>query len=164
MGDCLNIQTHTHSTNHTPNRRAKCKKIIDHGINVFVNRQLIYNFPEQIFAEAGIMSIEHADFDGTERLALATLLSKLSLTVSAVRDGVAGTFALANMATALGAKLLRSSEAADKKTYREWICRSLAGGWSLLTAQALRTPSAKFAGSAGHSGAPLLLGVFNQAS
>lgn len=27
--------------------RNKCKKIIDHGVNVFVNRQLIYNFPEQ---------------------------------------------------------------------------------------------------------------------
>ncbi|GMH69921.1 hypothetical protein TrRE_jg2149 [Triparma retinervis] len=52
--------------------RGKCKKIIDHGINVFVNRQLIYNFPEQIFAEAGIMSIEHADFDGVEHLAAVT--------------------------------------------------------------------------------------------
>eukprot|EP00640_Fibrocapsa_japonica_P001952 CAMPEP_0113941298 /NCGR_PEP_ID=MMETSP1339-20121228/7239_1 /TAXON_ID=94617 /ORGANISM="Fibrocapsa japonica" /LENGTH=528 /DNA_ID=CAMNT_0000945403 /DNA_START=53 /DNA_END=1639 /DNA_ORIENTATION=- /assembly_acc=CAM_ASM_000762 len=49
--------------------RAKCKKIIDHGINVFINRQLIYNFPEQIFAEAGVMAIEHADFEGMERLA-----------------------------------------------------------------------------------------------
>jgi len=52
--------------------RAKCKKIIDHGINVFINRQLIYNFPEQIFAEAGVMAIEHADFDGVERLAAVT--------------------------------------------------------------------------------------------
>lgn len=52
--------------------RRKCQKIIDHGITVFVNRQLIYNFPEQIFAEAGIMSIEHADFDGVERLAAVT--------------------------------------------------------------------------------------------
>jgi T-complex protein 1 subunit beta len=52
--------------------RVKCQKIIDHGITVFVNRQLIYNFPEQIFAEAGIMSIEHADFDGVERLAAVT--------------------------------------------------------------------------------------------
>jgi hypothetical protein len=25
--------------------RAKCKKIIDHGITCFINRQLIYNFP-----------------------------------------------------------------------------------------------------------------------
>jgi len=49
--------------------RAKCKKIIDHGINVFINRQLIYNFPEQIFTDAGVMSIEHADFEGVERLA-----------------------------------------------------------------------------------------------
>lgn len=28
--------------------RKKCKKIVDHGVNVFVNRQLIYNFPEQV--------------------------------------------------------------------------------------------------------------------
>ena len=46
--------------------------IIDHGINCFVNRQLIYNFPEEIFADAGVMAIEHADFDGIERLALVT--------------------------------------------------------------------------------------------
>eukprot|EP00878_Enallax_costatus_P002574 GHUV01002756.1.p1 GENE.GHUV01002756.1~~GHUV01002756.1.p1 ORF type:complete len:532 (+),score=161.55 GHUV01002756.1:257-1852(+) len=50
--------------------REKCEKIISHGINCFINRQLIYNFPEEIFADAGIMSIEHADFDGIERLAL----------------------------------------------------------------------------------------------
>ena len=52
--------------------RNKCKKIIDHGINVFVNRQLIYNFPEQIFTSAGVVSVEHADFDGIERLAAVT--------------------------------------------------------------------------------------------
>lgn len=52
--------------------RKKCEKIIDHGINVFINRQLIYNFPEQIFTEAGVVTIEHADFDGVERLAAVT--------------------------------------------------------------------------------------------
>ena len=52
--------------------RAKVDRIKAHGINCFVNRQLIYNWPEQLFAEAGIMSIEHADFDGIERLALVT--------------------------------------------------------------------------------------------
>ncbi|GAM27610.1 hypothetical protein SAMD00019534_107860 [Acytostelium subglobosum LB1] len=50
----------------------KCKKIVDHNINCFINRQLIYNLPEQYFAEHGIMSIEHADFEGVERLALVT--------------------------------------------------------------------------------------------
>ena len=49
---------------------AKCAKICDHGINCFINRQLIYNFPEQLFTDAGVMAIEHADFDGIERLAL----------------------------------------------------------------------------------------------
>jgi len=52
--------------------REKCAKIIKHGINCFVNRQLIYNFPEQIFTDAGVVSIEHADFDGIERLAAVT--------------------------------------------------------------------------------------------
>jgi T-complex protein 1 subunit beta len=52
--------------------KAKVEKIKAHGINCFVNRQLIYNWPEQLFADAGIMSIEHADFEGTERLALVT--------------------------------------------------------------------------------------------
>ena len=33
-------------------------------------RQLIYNYPEQLFADAGVMAIEHADFEGVERLAL----------------------------------------------------------------------------------------------
>jgi T-complex protein 1 subunit beta len=50
--------------------KAKCEKILAHGINCFINRQLIYNYPEQIFADAGIMAIEHADFEGIERLAL----------------------------------------------------------------------------------------------
>ena len=52
--------------------RSKCDKIIAHGCNVFINRQLIYNLPESIFAEKGIMAIEHADFDGVERLAAVT--------------------------------------------------------------------------------------------
>jgi T-complex protein 1 subunit beta len=52
--------------------RSKVERIKAHGINCFVNRQLIYNWPEQLFADAGIMSIEHADFDGIERLALVT--------------------------------------------------------------------------------------------
>merc|ERR1711939_772247 len=50
--------------------KAKCQKIVDHGINVFINRQLIYNLPEQTFTDAGVLSIEHADFDGIERLGL----------------------------------------------------------------------------------------------
>jgi T-complex protein 1 subunit beta len=52
--------------------KAKVDKIKAHGINCFINRQLIYNWPEQLFTDAGIMSIEHADFDGIERLALVT--------------------------------------------------------------------------------------------
>ncbi|KAF9078265.1 T-complex protein 1 subunit beta [Rhodocollybia butyracea] len=52
--------------------KAKVDAIASHGINVFVNRQLIYNYPESLLAERGIMVIEHADFEGVERLSLVT--------------------------------------------------------------------------------------------
>ena len=40
---------------------AKVDRILAHGCNVFCNRQLIYNLPEQRLADAGVMSIEHAE-------------------------------------------------------------------------------------------------------
>ncbi|KAI5429580.1 hypothetical protein KIW84_034236 [Lathyrus oleraceus] len=46
--------------------KEKMNKMIGHGIKCFVNRQLIYNFPEELFADAGILAIEHADFDGIQ--------------------------------------------------------------------------------------------------
>ena len=49
--------------------KKKVDKILAHKPDVFINRQLIYNYPEQLLAEKGVMVIEHADFDGTERLA-----------------------------------------------------------------------------------------------
>lgn len=52
--------------------RRKVDQILAHDCNVFINRQLIYNLPESIFAERGILAIEHADFDGVERLAAVT--------------------------------------------------------------------------------------------
>ena len=35
---------------------------------VFINRQLIYDYPEGLMADNDVMVIEHADFDGVERL------------------------------------------------------------------------------------------------
>lgn len=52
--------------------KDKVEKIAKHGCNVFINRQLIYNYPEQLFSMKGIMAIEHADFEGVERLSLVT--------------------------------------------------------------------------------------------
>lgn len=50
--------------------KDKVGRILQNDLNVFINRQLIYNYPEQLFADAGVMAIEHADFEGVERLAL----------------------------------------------------------------------------------------------
>ena len=49
--------------------KAKVGKICAHGCTVFINRQLIYNYPEQLFKDNHVVAIEHSDFDGTERLA-----------------------------------------------------------------------------------------------
>ncbi|ORY43617.1 hypothetical protein BCR33DRAFT_717304 [Rhizoclosmatium globosum] len=49
--------------------KEKVEKIKGHGINCFINRQLIYNWPEQLFADSGITAIEHADFVGIEQIA-----------------------------------------------------------------------------------------------
>ena len=43
---------------------------------LYIYRQLIYNYPEQLFGAAGVMAIEHADFAGVERLALVTGMGK----------------------------------------------------------------------------------------
>merc|ERR1711988_1692921 len=48
--------------------KKKVDKILQYKPDVFINRQLIYNYPEQLLADAGVMVIEHADFDGMERL------------------------------------------------------------------------------------------------
>src|ERR1700742_2797851 len=52
--------------------KTKGYAIAAHGINCFVHRHLIYNCPESLLAEKGIMVIEHADFEGVERLSLVT--------------------------------------------------------------------------------------------
>jgi len=49
--------------------KEKVDKIINHKIDCFISRQLIYNYPEQMFTANGIMAIEHADFEGVEQLA-----------------------------------------------------------------------------------------------
>lgn len=48
--------------------KRKVDRILAYKPDVFINRQLIYNYPEQLLADAGVMVIEHADFDGMERL------------------------------------------------------------------------------------------------
>lgn len=52
----------------------KCEKIVQGGVTCFINRQLIYNLPEQYFADHKVMAVEHADFEGIERLSLVGIL------------------------------------------------------------------------------------------
>jgi T-complex protein 1 subunit beta len=68
---CINTSFNIVTSSNPPNLYPPTP-FSGHGISCFINRQLIYNFPEQIFTEAGVVSIEHADFDGIERLAAVT--------------------------------------------------------------------------------------------
>jgi len=70
--------------------KQKVDKILAHRPDVFINRQLIYNYPEQLLAEAGVMVIEHADFDGIERLS-AVLGSDILSTFDEPDTAVLGT-------------------------------------------------------------------------
>ena len=70
--------------------KAKVDRILAHKPDVFINRQLIYNYPEQLLAEAGVMVIEHADFDGVERLS-AILGSDILSTFDSPETAVLGT-------------------------------------------------------------------------
>ena len=51
--------------------KEKVEKILEYKPDIFINRQLVYNYPEQLFADQGVMVIEHADFEGVERLSKA---------------------------------------------------------------------------------------------
>lgn len=51
--------------------KEKVDKILAYKPDIFINRQLVYNYPEQLFADKGVMVIEHADFEGVERLSKA---------------------------------------------------------------------------------------------
>jgi T-complex protein 1 subunit beta len=69
--------------------KRKVDKILSYKPDVFINRQLIYNYPEQLLADAGVMVIEHADFDGMERLS-AVLGAEILSTFDDVSEGVLG--------------------------------------------------------------------------
>lgn len=88
--------------------KAKVDKIIAHDINVFINRQLIYNYPEQLFADAKIMAIEHADFEGVERLALV-LGGEIVSTFDSPESVIFGTCDLIEKVTIGEDELLRFS-------------------------------------------------------
>jgi T-complex protein 1 subunit beta len=70
--------------------RNKVDRILAYKPDVFINRQLIYNYPEQLLADAGVMVIEHADFDGIERLS-AVLGSDILSTFDDPEGGILGT-------------------------------------------------------------------------
>lgn len=53
---------------------------------------MIYNYPEQLLADAGVMVIEHADFDGMERLS-AVLGAEILSTFDDPSESVLGTCA-----------------------------------------------------------------------
>ena len=74
--------------------RNKIDRILAYKPDVFNNRQLIYKFPEQLLADAGVMVIEHADFDGMERLSAVLGSDILSTFDNPEQENALGTCAL----------------------------------------------------------------------
>lgn len=77
--------------------KTKVNKILAHDINVFINRQLIYNYPEHLLGDAGVSTIEHADFEGIERLVsffptLDTCLTRVLVQALVLDGDIVSTF------------------------------------------------------------------------
>ncbi|KAH9411692.1 TCP-1/cpn60 chaperonin [Ordospora pajunii] len=70
--------------------REKVDRISKSKANVFINRQLIYDYPDQLLRMKGIQPIEHADFDGVERLS-NVLGGKILSTFESVDESCYGT-------------------------------------------------------------------------
>ena len=70
--------------------RGKIDEICSIPFNVFVNRQLIYDYPFDLFREKNVQAIEHADFDGVERL-VRFLGGKIMSTFDSLDEGCLGT-------------------------------------------------------------------------
>lgn len=67
--------------------QEKVEKIVgaENGIDVFVNRQIIYDYFLQLFREKNVVAVEHADFEGVERLA-NVLGAKIMSTFDSLND------------------------------------------------------------------------------
>ena len=98
-----------------------------YGPNVFVNRQLVYNYPEQLFADKGVMVIEHADFEGIERLAVATGAEIVSTFDQADRADTIMGFATSIEEVMIGEDKFikfngcKSNKSCTIGTFREWL-------------------------------------------
>lgn len=49
--------------------RNKVNKILDLGINLFINKHPINDFCRQLFTDAGVMAVEYDDLDGIQQMA-----------------------------------------------------------------------------------------------
>jgi T-complex protein 1 subunit beta len=70
--------------------REKVERICTSKIGCFINRQLIYDYPLQLFRENKVVPIEHADFDGVGRLT-NVLGGKIMSTFEDLSDDCFGT-------------------------------------------------------------------------
>ena len=94
--------------------KNKVEKILAYGCDIFINRQLIYNYPEQLMADKNIMVIEHADFDGVERLAAVTG-GEIYSTFDSPQDAVLGTCEKVEEIMIGEDKVIKFSGCANKK-------------------------------------------------
>ncbi|KAM0685574.1 hypothetical protein COBT_003214, partial [Conglomerata obtusa] len=63
-----NIIHHNETINETTSKINDFNKKNTSYFDVFINRQIIYDFPKRLFKNNNVVPIEHADFDGVEKL------------------------------------------------------------------------------------------------
>lgn len=88
--------------------KNKVERILAFKPDIFINRQLIYDYPEQLLIEKGVTVIEHADFEGVERLVKA-LGGQILSTFEEPAEGVLGEAKLMEEIMIGESKLIRFS-------------------------------------------------------
>jgi T-complex protein 1 subunit beta len=88
--------------------KNKVERILAFKPDIFINRQLIYDYPEQLLIEKGVTVIEHADFEGVERLVKA-LGGQILSTFEEPSEGVLGEAKLMEEIMIGESKLIRFS-------------------------------------------------------
>lgn len=85
---------------------AKVDAITKLPFELFINRQIIYDYPNQLLENKGIKVIEHADFDGVERLN-KVLGGNLVSTFEGLKEADFGICAKVSTVNIKGQKMIR---------------------------------------------------------
>lgn len=86
--------------------KNKINKIAEKNFDLFINRQIIYDYPMQLLRNKGLAVIEHADFSGVEKLN-KVLGGNLVSTFDEMKEEDFGTCKMVSVVTVKGKQLVK---------------------------------------------------------